>query len=148
MPPQDRRPSVGFVLLGLVLVAILAGPANGAVWSHTSVASQTAAVLSTSPKLSKSATSSSGTAQPLAQVAISFAGPSAPAGLHAASTTRNSVSVAWQGARSFPIIYRVSVNGDRVGSTIGVSYTVTHLDCGVAYSIGVRAQDLFGARRR
>ena len=72
--------------------------------------------------------------------------PAAPTGLRVTASAINNIAVAWNpvsGASKYAVGYKeTSASGWTSASDniTGTSYTITSLDCGTAYDIGVRAQ--------
>ena len=71
--------------------------------------------------------------------------PAAPTGLRVTASAINNVAVAWNpvsGASKYAVGYRenaASMWTEAADNITGTSYTLTSLDCGTAYDIGVRA---------
>ena len=72
--------------------------------------------------------------------------PTAPANLTAANPTGSSLGLSWSASTDDTAVtgYRLSRDGDEVGTTTGTSYSFAGLGCGTAYSLGVEAYDAAG----
>ena len=72
--------------------------------------------------------------------------PTAPANLTAANPTGSSLDLSWSASTDDTAVtgYRLSRDGDEVGTTTGTSYSFAGLGCGTAYSLGVEAYDAAG----
>jgi glucose/arabinose dehydrogenase len=72
--------------------------------------------------------------------------PTAPSNLHVTSSTTTSVGLAWTASMDNVGVvgYHVDVNGVRVWTTNGTSYTHLGLSCGTTYTVAVEAFDAAG----
>ena len=72
--------------------------------------------------------------------------PTAPANLATANPTGSSIGLSWSASTDDTAVtgYRLSRDGDEVGTTTGTSYSFAGLGCGTAYSFGVEAYDAAG----
>ena len=142
MLPQDRKYSVGFLLLGLALVAVVALPAGASAQSHRTVAVKKAAAQLRNARTARAKV----TRLIVHTVRINTSGaPPAPSSLRIVSTSPSSIGVAWRAPLvRAALIYRISVNGNRVGTTASAGFMISSLSCGATYSVGVRSEDLIG----
>jgi chitodextrinase len=71
---------------------------------------------------------------------------STPTGLTVTGNTLSSISLGWNAPTGNVGVvgYDVFVNGTRIGSTTGTSYTLSGLACGKSYTLGVDARDAAG----
>jgi chitodextrinase len=74
--------------------------------------------------------------------------PSTPTGLAATGATQSSISTSWQASSDNVGVagYDVFVNGSKVGTATGTSFTFTGLACGTQYTLAVDAFDGAGNR--
>jgi chitodextrinase len=72
--------------------------------------------------------------------------PSAPSGLAVTGTTQTGISLAWTASTDNVGVagYALYLNGTKVGTTAGTSYTFSALSCGTSYTLGVAASDAGG----
>jgi chitodextrinase len=69
--------------------------------------------------------------------------PSTPTGLAVSGAIGTSIALLWNASSDNVGVvgYNVSVNGSRIGTTNGTSYTFSSLSCGTSYTLGVDAFD-------
>jgi chitodextrinase len=74
--------------------------------------------------------------------------PTSPGGLRQTGATAGSVSVTWTASTDNVTVagYGVYVNGNKVGSTSGTTYTATGLSCGTSSTLALDAYDTAGNR--